>query len=98
MQDVQSVAEHDVSWLAIRQPAVLRLLERELASDDEIIALRERIAAEARARYAEAVITSAEFVDRETDVLAARLTRSTHRVELAQARARFLTTLGIETR
>lgn len=27
-------AENDVSWLAIRQPAVMRLLERELASDD----------------------------------------------------------------
>lgn len=26
--------EHDVSWLAIRQPAVMRLLERELASPD----------------------------------------------------------------
>jgi hypothetical protein len=28
------LAEHDVSWLAIRQPAVVRLLERELASPD----------------------------------------------------------------
>ena len=28
------LAEHDVSWLAIRQPAVMRLLERELASPD----------------------------------------------------------------
>lgn len=27
-------AEHDVSWLAIRQPAVMRLLERELAAPD----------------------------------------------------------------
>jgi hypothetical protein len=30
----QAVAEHDVSWLAIRQPAVMRLLERELAAPD----------------------------------------------------------------
>jgi hypothetical protein len=30
----QSLAEHDVSWLAIKQPAVVRLLERELASPD----------------------------------------------------------------
>jgi hypothetical protein len=29
-----AVAEHDVSWLAIRQPAVMRLLERELAAPD----------------------------------------------------------------
>jgi hypothetical protein len=29
-----ATAEHDASWLAIRQPAVIRLLERELASPD----------------------------------------------------------------
>jgi hypothetical protein len=31
---VAQVAEHDVSWFAIRHPAVLRLLERELAVPD----------------------------------------------------------------
>lgn len=30
----QTLAEHDVSWLAIRQPAVMRLLETELMSPD----------------------------------------------------------------
>src|SRR5512141_2289753 len=30
----QEQAEQDVSWLAIRQPAVMRLLERELATGD----------------------------------------------------------------
>jgi hypothetical protein len=30
----QDLAEHEVSWLAIRQPAVIRLLERELSSSD----------------------------------------------------------------
>jgi hypothetical protein len=29
--DLAALAEHDVSWLARRQPAVIRLLERELA-------------------------------------------------------------------
>ena len=69
-----------------------------LAADDEIIQLRERILLETRARYREGVINSAEFVDRQTDVLSARVTRAIHRVELAQARAHFLTTLGIEVR
>jgi outer membrane protein TolC len=69
-----------------------------LVADDEIVALRERIAAETRTRFAEGVVTSAEYVDRETDVLSARISRASHRVELAQARARFLTTLGIEVR
>ena len=30
IHDLRSLAEHDVSWLAIRQPAVMRLLEAEL--------------------------------------------------------------------
>jgi outer membrane protein TolC len=69
-----------------------------LAADDEIVALRERISAETRVRFGEGVVTSAEYVDRETDVLSARISRATHRVELAQARVRFLTMLGIEVR
>jgi outer membrane protein TolC len=73
-------------------------LAADLASDDEIIALRERVLLETRARYREAVINSAEYVDRQTDVLSARITRAQHRVELAQYRAHFLTTLGIEIR
>lgn len=32
VQERAEPAEHDVSWLAIRHPAVMRLLERELAS------------------------------------------------------------------
>jgi hypothetical protein len=42
------------------------------------------------------VITSAEYVDRETDLLDARLARIAHEVELAHAQARFLTLLGVE--
>ena len=34
INSVQARAERDVSWLAIRQPAVMRLLERELAAPD----------------------------------------------------------------
>jgi len=51
-----------------------------------------------RQPFAEGVITSAEYVDRETDVLAARLARAGHRVELAQARAHYLTLIGLEVR
>lgn len=73
-------------------------LTASLAADEEIIQLRERILLETRARYREGVINSAELVDRQTDVLSARVSRALHRVELAQARAHFLTTLGIEVR
>ena len=69
-----------------------------VSSDDEIVSLRERIAAETRLRFTEGVVTSAEYVDKQTDVLSARISRAMHRIELAQARARFLTTLGIEVR
>ena len=34
IHSVQELAVHDVSWLAIRHPAVVRLLERELATPD----------------------------------------------------------------
>ena len=71
-------------------------LEVALTQDDQIIALREDIAAETRSRFNEGVVTSAEYVDRQTDVLSARIARALHRAELAQARARFLNTLGIE--
>ena len=44
----------------------------------------------------EGVVTAAESVDRDSDVLSARLARIQHRVQLAQARANLLTTLGVE--
>jgi outer membrane protein TolC len=78
--------------------ATIDRLEASLTDDERIIALRENIFAETRARYRESVITSAEYVDRQTDVLSARLSRAIHRVELAQARAHLLTTLGMEVR
>src|SRR5688572_27024268 len=34
IHDFHTVAEHDVSWLAIRQPAVMRMLDAELATPD----------------------------------------------------------------
>jgi outer membrane protein TolC len=78
--------------------ATIDRLESTLSEDDQIIALRENILSETRLRFAEAVITSADYVDRETDVLSARISRALHRVELSQARAHLLTTLGVEVR
>ncbi|HEX7980371.1 MAG TPA: TolC family protein [Gemmatimonadaceae bacterium] len=76
--------------------ATIDRLQRALASDDEIVALREQIVRETTARFRESAVTAAEFVDRETDLLSARITRAQHRVELAQARANYLTTLGVQ--
>jgi outer membrane protein TolC len=70
-------------------------LAQTLADDDTIVALRENILRETGFRFSEGVVTSADYVDRETDLLDARLSRATHRVQLAQARANFLTSLGL---
>ncbi len=78
--------------------ATIDRLSATLAMDDEIVALREGVVAETRHRYAEQVVTAAEFIDRETELLSARAARASHRVELAQSQARFLTTMGIEVR
>ena len=80
----------------VRDLAAIDRLAESLDADSAIIALRERVLDEARLRFSEGVITSDDFVDRETDLLSARLTRAAHRVELAQARAHFLTLVGIE--
>jgi hypothetical protein len=43
-------------------------------------------------------VTASEFLDRSSELLQARFARATHQVELAQAGARLLTTLGLEVR
>jgi outer membrane protein TolC len=78
--------------------ATLDRLEGVLAADDEIVALREQIVREAASRFRESAITVAEYVDRQTELLTARINRNLHRVELAQARANYLTTLGLQVR
>src|SRR5439155_669945 len=52
----------------------------------------------ARARLREGATTAAEYVDRQTEWLAAQFDRARHRVELAASQARLLTTLGLEVR
>ncbi len=66
--------------------------------DDQLVSLREQVVQSATIQLQEGVLTSAEYVDRNTDLLNARLARSRHRVELAQASAGLLTTLGLEVR
>ena len=80
----------------ITELATIDRLAGALQGDEEIISLSEEILAETRLRFDEAVVTSAELVDRETDLLEARLALIAHRLELAHARARFLTLIGHE--
>jgi outer membrane protein TolC len=73
-------------------------LKQALADDERIVALRAGIERQARAQLDEGAITAADYVETRTDVLEARLTLEQHRVELARARASYLTTLGLDAR
>ena len=70
-------------------------LSATLSQDERVVSLRTDIERQARAQYDEGSITTADYVEARTDVLEARLTLQRHRVELAQARATYLTTLGL---
>jgi len=78
--------------------AAIERLQNALVTDERIITLREDIDRVARVRFGEGVITAAEYLDRDTERLAARFAQGRHRVELALARVRLLTTLGLEVR
>lgn len=73
-------------------------LQRAVTLDDRIVELREQIVRTSEVRFREGALTAAEYVERSTDLLEARFARAGHRVELAEASARFLTTLGLEVR
>jgi outer membrane protein TolC len=78
--------------------ATVDRLRRALTTDERIIDLRSEVARASQARAQEGVLTMAEYLSRDTELLQARLAQTTHRVELAQASARVLTTLGVEVR
>jgi outer membrane protein TolC len=69
-----------------------------LAEDQRVVALRVEIERQARVQHDEGAITTADYVETRTKVLEARLTLQRHRVELARARAAYLTTLGLTPR
>jgi outer membrane protein TolC len=78
--------------------ATLDRLASTLEMDRQIVSLRERTEREARIRLAEGAVTTAEYVDRNTELLSARLGLAQHQVQLAQAQAELLTLLGAEVR
>jgi outer membrane protein TolC len=70
-------------------------LKSALSDDERIVRLRTDVERQARAQYDEGAITTEDYVETRTDILEARLTLERHRVELAQARSSYLTTLGL---
>ena len=85
-----------VARATARDAAAMERLIQALELDEEIVRLRQEVERETRLRFVEGVVTSAELVDRNSDVLAARIARASHVIELARARARYLTLLGQE--
>ena len=73
-------------------------LQRSLATDERIVMLREQVERSTQLRLQEGVVTASEYLDRSAELLQARFARVGHQVELAQASARLLTTLGLEVR
>ena len=73
-------------------------LQRALALDERIVTLREQVERSTQLRLQEGVVTASEYLDRSAELLQARFARAGHQVELAQAGARLLTTLGLEVR
>jgi outer membrane protein TolC len=78
--------------------ADMQRLRAALVSDQRLVELRESIERQARAQFTEGAITGAEYVETRTDAIEATLTLQRHRAELAQAQARYLTTLGLAPR
>ncbi|MCU0616682.1 MAG: TolC family protein [Gemmatimonadaceae bacterium] len=76
----------------------LDALQRLLATDDDVVALRERILAEARLRHDEGEMAAADYVTRANDLLIAQLDRETRRIRIAEVHIRYLTTIGQELR
>ena len=85
---IRRALEHSIATMA--------RLDNALVIDERVIALREIVEREATAKLREGVITAAEYLDRSGELHAARVARIQHRVELAHARATFLTTLGVD--
>jgi outer membrane protein TolC len=69
-------------------------LRAALVDDEAAIRARGEVLRVARRQFEEGVLLVADYTDRLTDLLDARLVRDRHQVELARAHARVLSTLG----
>lgn len=105
LQLQQRVVERDEQALArslAREAATdleeIKRLAAALSEDERIVRLRAEVEGQARAQHDEGTITTADYVETRTNVLEARLNLQRHRVELARARAAYLTTLGFVPR
>ncbi len=96
------LASHELAFTRTIERAALadrerlQTLQQLAAADDSVLALRERILAEARQRYDEGELTTADYVTRANEHLLATLDREIRRIRVAETRVRYFTTIGKE--
>jgi len=69
-------------------------LRQQIKSDDEAVTLRARITRQAASQLENGVITSTDYLTERNAESRAQLALEIHRIQLAQARAQYLTTIG----
>ncbi|HXH18736.1 MAG TPA: TolC family protein [Chitinophagales bacterium] len=78
----------------MKQSATIETLQRQLASDMEIIALRQRITSAAAAQLDNGVITATDYLIELNAEQQARLNLKMHGIQLEQAKAEYLLIIG----
>jgi len=95
--DTEEAAFTESLRRALRAPIrTMARVRAALASDEEILALREQVERQARAQFSERAIPVSQYTDLRTDLLEARVAHARHRVELARAQTTYLLLLGAE--
>jgi outer membrane protein TolC len=97
MVDAQEATFAQQLSLATQQHlADIERLQALLQTDEEIIALRQRVVDQAASQLANGVITATDYLTERNAAHQAELTRALHRLQLAQAQVNYLTTIGEE--
>ena len=94
----EAAFQDGIARAGITERARLQALASSLVTDDSIVSLRDRILRETRLRYDEGEVNAADYIARLSEHLSAQLDRDLRRVRLDEARARYLTMLGLEVR
>ena len=81
--------------IALRKDASeITRLQQLIVRDDDVVRLREQITRQAASQLENGVITSTDYLTERNAESRAQLALQIHRIQLAQARARYLTTIG----
>ncbi len=72
----------------------IRQFEQQIERDQQIVELRERIASRAASQMENGVITATEYLQERNVEHQARLDQRMHRIQLVEAKVKYLTTIG----